>query len=157
MPALQGRSRAVLVSIFRIKITACNPKHEEQVTAPLEALVDTGSDLTWLPGEMLWRIGLRPRHVSSIATAKGMAKRQVGYAILRANGYEIADEVVFAEAGDPIVIGVRTLESFGVPMDSLTHRFVDIETLAEFCRHSIPDPSAHARLKTNAPSFSKAA
>jgi hypothetical protein len=36
--------------------------------------------------------------------------REVGYAIIAADGYETADEVVFAEPGDMILLGVRTLE-----------------------------------------------
>src|SRR5205085_793586 len=40
-------------------------------------------------------------------------ERDVGYAILSAEGYETNDEVVFAEPGDMSLLGVRTLEGFG--------------------------------------------
>jgi hypothetical protein len=35
------------MSIFKVNVVARNPKREELATAPLAALVDTGSELTW--------------------------------------------------------------------------------------------------------------
>ena len=123
-------------SIFRIRIVACNPKNEEQATLPLEALVDTSSDLTWLPGEVLWTIGVTPRRKRYFPTPdKGDVVRGVGQVVLRANGRETAEEVVFGEAGDPMIIGVRTLEAFGVNTDERTHRFVSLTAMAAFYRH----------------------
>ena len=129
-----------LVSIFRIRIVACNPKNEGQETAPLEALVDTSTDLTWLPAEVLWSIGVTPRRKKSFATPDGgTLVRNVGYAILRADGrdgYETADEVVFAEPGDRTRLGVRTLQSFGIEMQAAPQnaqpRFIGLTTLAAF-------------------------
>jgi predicted aspartyl protease len=106
---------------------------------PLEVLVDTGSDLTWLPGHLLRDIGVTPRRKRTFAKgANQFVEREVGYAILRANGYETADEVVFAEPEDLPVLGVRTLEGFGITMDAITHRFLDITIFAAFCRHNLP-------------------
>jgi hypothetical protein len=34
--------------MFKVNVTARNPKREELATQPLAALVDTGSELTWL-------------------------------------------------------------------------------------------------------------
>ena len=56
-------------------------------------------------------------------------EREVGYAILAAEGYETNDEVVFAEPGDLTLLGVRTLEGFGVAVDNIAHRFVATTTL----------------------------
>ena len=56
-------------------------------------------------------------------------EREVGYAILSAEGYETNDEVVFAEPGDLTLLGVRTLEGFGVMVDNIAHRFVATTTL----------------------------
>ena len=39
------------------------------------------------------------------------------------------DEVVFAEPGDMALLGVRTLEGFGVMVDNIAHRFVATTTL----------------------------
>ena len=119
------------VSIFKVNIVACNPRSEERTTPPMEALVDTDSELTWLPADVLLKIGVTPRRKRAFLTAtKQAVEREVGYAILRANGYETADEVVFAEPGDLTLLGVRTLEGFGVMVDNIAHRFVATTTLA---------------------------
>jgi hypothetical protein len=68
----------------------------------------------------------------------------VGYAILRANGSEIAVGVVFARPGDAVRIGTQALAGFGVKMDDLAHRFVSITTLAAFTAKSQPQPHAQA-------------
>ena len=37
------------MSAFRVNVAAVNPKNEDVVTEPINALVDTGAELTWLP------------------------------------------------------------------------------------------------------------
>lgn len=119
------------MSVFKVNVLAINPKKEELVTQPIEALVDTGSELTWLPAEILTEIGLTPRRERQFATAdKKLLKRQVGYAIIQAEGYETTDEVVFANPGDMTLLGVRTIDGFGVMVDNIAHRFVATTTLA---------------------------
>ncbi len=103
------------------------------------ALVDTSTDLTWLPGAVLRDIGVAPRRRRLFEAAGKIVEREVGYVILRANGYETADEVIFAEPGDALRVGVRSLEGFGVKMDNQTHRFIDMQTLAAFKRHELPN------------------
>ena len=43
----------------------------------------------------------------------------MGYASLRAEGFETTDEVVFALPTDLSLLGVRTIEGFGVMVDNL--------------------------------------
>ena len=118
------------MSMFKVNVIARNPKREELATKPLEAFVDTGSELTWLPGEVLKSAGITPRRKRVFATAtKQQIEREVGYAILSAEGYETNDEVVFAESGDMTLLGVRTLEGFGVMVDHIGHRFVATTTI----------------------------
>lgn len=118
------------MSMFKVNVFAANPKREEMVTPPIEALVDTGSELTWLPADVLTSIGITPRRERQFATAnKQILRRPVGYAILRAEGYETNDEVVFAEPGDMTLLGVRTIEGFGVMVDNIAHRFVATTTI----------------------------
>lgn len=119
------------MSVFKVNVTASNPKNEELSTPPVLALVDTGSELTWLPAELLSSTGITPRRKRAFATAtQQRIERDVGYAILSAEGYATIDEVVFAEPGDMTLLGVRTLEGFGVMVDNIGHRFVATTTLA---------------------------
>jgi predicted aspartyl protease len=118
------------MSVFRVNVVALNPQHEELVTQPIEVPVDTGAELTWLPAELLKAAGIRPRRKRTFQTAtKQLIEREVGYAILRAEGFETTDEVVFAEANDLNLLGVRTIEGFGVMVDNIAHRFVATTTL----------------------------
>ncbi len=121
---------AIFPGMFKVNVIARNPKREELATKPLEAMVDTGSELTWLPAEVLKGAGITPRRKRIFATAaQHKVEREVGYAILSAEGYETNDEVVFAEAGDMTLLGVRTLEGFGVMVDNIGHRFVATTTI----------------------------
>ena len=113
------------MSLFRINVVAVNPRDPQVQTPPVELLVDTGSELTWLPGEVLKQAGIDPvRKRSSHTATKQPVEREVGYAILRSEGFETIDEVVFADPGDMNLLGVRTLEGFGVAVDNIAHRFV---------------------------------
>jgi len=127
------------MSLFRVNVVACNPQREDRVTPAIDALVDTGAELTWLPAEMLEKIGIQPRRKRTFQTAtKQLIERDVGYAILRAEGYETTDEVVFALPTDLSLLGVRTIEGFGVMVDNLAHRFVATTTLVAAARTMHP-------------------
>ena len=118
------------MSAFKVNVVARNPKREELSTQPIPALVDSGSELTWLPADVLASVGITPRRKRMFFTAtQQKVEREVGYAILSAEGYETNDEVVFAEPGDMTLLGVRTLEGFGVMVDNIAHRFVATTTL----------------------------
>ena len=119
------------MSAFKVNVIAVNPKTTDKATRPIEVLVDTGVELTWLPRDVLLQIAVEPVRKRTFVTAtQQVVQREVGYAILRSEGYETIDEVVFAEAGDMNLLGVRTIEGFGVMIDNVAHRFVAITTLA---------------------------
>jgi hypothetical protein len=58
-----------------------------------------------------------------------IVERDIGYAILTAEGYSTIDEIVFAEENDMSLLGVRTLEGFSVMVDNIGHRFVATTSL----------------------------
>jgi predicted aspartyl protease len=119
------------LSLFRINVVAKNPKDESLQTQPIEVLVDTGSELTWLPADELGPVGIQARRKRTFKTATGdSVEREVGYAVLASEGYETIDEVVLGEKGDLCLLGVRTIEGFGVMVDALGHRFVAVTTVA---------------------------
>lgn len=90
------------------------------------ALVDTGSEFSWIPEDVLRKLGIRvTKRDEAFMMANGQPiTRNVGYAILRAAGFETVDEVVFAHAGDLALLGARTLEGFGARVDSRRKRLV---------------------------------
>lgn len=75
-----------------------NPKDETMQTPPHEVLVNTGSELTWLPKSLLLQAGIMPRDKKRFYTAtKELIERGFGYAILQAEGYSTIND----SAGSP--------------------------------------------------------
>lgn len=127
------------MSVFDIQIVAGNPDMGQTKASPLVALVDTGSELTWLPAAVLREIGVIPRRKRVVLdAAKQRVQREVGHVILYSHGRKTEDEVVFAEPGDRVVVGRRTLEGFGVTMDDRKHRFVSIMSLKPLWQGDLP-------------------
>ena len=50
--------------------------------------------------------------------------RSVGFAVIRLNKNFTVDEVVFAEKGDLLLLGARTLEGLNLHVDSARKRLV---------------------------------
>jgi len=119
------------MSKFMVNMTAINPKEEHRCTPPVEVMVDTGAELSWLPKQLLLDAGITSKGKKWFATATNeKIERDFGYAILTAEGYSTIDEIVFAEDGDMSLLGVRTIEGFSVMVDNIGHRFVATVTLA---------------------------
>jgi predicted aspartyl protease len=83
-------------------------------------LVDTGSEYTWVPAGTLEKIGIqREKKDIPFVMANGQqVTRSVGFAIVRLDKYFTVDEVVFAEKGDLLLLGARTLEGLNLTVDS---------------------------------------
>jgi predicted aspartyl protease len=132
-PSASETSPATVIltkSMFKVSLVARNTKDESLIAPPVEVLVDSGSELTWLPRDLLDGIKVVPLRKRSFSTAtKQLVTRESGYAIVSAEGFETVDEVVFAEPGDMALLGVRTLEGFGVMVDNIAHRFVATTTI----------------------------
>lgn len=89
-------------------------------------LVDTGSEYTWIPATTLERLGIqREKKDLAFVLAKGQqVTRSVGFAIIRLNKYFTIDEVVFAEKGDLLLLGARTLEGLNLTVDPKQKKLV---------------------------------
>jgi predicted aspartyl protease len=103
-----------------------NHKDQKRAAVVPKLLVDSGSEYTWLPEEVLKQIGVQPvKKDLQIQMANGqIITRTVGYAILRVAGFETIDEVVFAQKGDLSLLGARSLEGMNVNVDSRRKRIV---------------------------------
>jgi len=118
------------VGLTYVKIKASNLMKPELKTE-LELLVNTGSILTWIPGNTLDALGVKPRGVRQFKTIEGkLIKRQTGAVIVEYDGIEAISEVVFAEETDGSVMGVTTLESLGFRVNPITGKLEYIGLLA---------------------------
>ncbi|HEX7343161.1 MAG TPA: retroviral-like aspartic protease family protein [bacterium] len=89
-------------------------------------LVDTGSEYTWLPESTLDKIGVHreKKDISFIMANGTIVTRSVGFAIVHVERYFTIDEVVFAEKGDLILLGARTLEGLNLTVDATKKKLV---------------------------------
>jgi predicted aspartyl protease len=89
-------------------------------------LVDTGSESTWLPEAVLSQLGVRiEKPNQQFVMANGdVITRDIGYAILKVDGFETIDEIVFASPGDLNLLGAHTLEGFGAIIDARRKQLV---------------------------------
>lgn len=111
---------------FRTTIAIENPLRRGDKRELPHTLVDTGAELTWAPTAVLEDLGIGREKRLGFRTADGRAVfRDVGYAIVHAGGTETNDEVVFAEPGDMILLGARSLEGLNLRVDARAKRLVD--------------------------------
>lgn len=89
-------------------------------------LVDTGSEYTWVPGTTLERLGIQreKKDVAFLMANGQQVTRSVGFAIVRLDKYFTVDEVVFAEKGDLLLLGARTLEGLNLTVDARQKKLV---------------------------------
>ena len=111
---------------FRTTIKIENPLKRGELRELPDTLVDTGAELTWAPRAVLEELGIPRQKQLGFRTADGRAVyRDIGYAIVHAGGTETIDEVVFAEPGDMILLGARSLEGLNLRVDPRSKQLVD--------------------------------
>src|ERR1051325_1924988 len=89
-------------------------------------LVDTGSVYTWVPESSLEKIGIdrEKKDLAFVMANSQQVTRSVGFAIIRLDKHFTVDEVVFAEKGDLLLLGARTLEGLSLTVDSRQKKLV---------------------------------
>jgi len=111
---------------FRTTIKIENPLKRGELRELPDTLVDTGAELTWAPRAVLEGLGIARQKQLGFRTADGRAVyRDIGYAIVHAGGTETIDEVVFAEPGDMVLLGARSLEGLNLRVDPRSKQLVD--------------------------------
>lgn len=115
---------------FRIAIQLARADGEQFES--MEALVDTGASYTWIPRDVLERLGVRPDEERVFVLADG---REVRYpmAWLRVRlerGERIQPTlVVCGDAGTEPLLGAFTLEGFGLGVDPVNRRLIPVPGL----------------------------
>ena len=111
---------------FRVDIEIENPGRPGLKEVVRSALVDTGAELSWIPAAILESLGIQPYKRWRFRQADGsILERAIGAAFLHVAGNSTADDVVFGEPGDLILLGSRTLEGLNFRIDPLNKQLVD--------------------------------
>ncbi|HEU0075226.1 MAG TPA: retroviral-like aspartic protease family protein [Dehalococcoidia bacterium] len=97
----------------------------------VDALVDTGSTYTVLPGAMLRRLGVEPHRTSTFELADGSQREwQMARTWVKLNGSQEMTLVVFGEDDVQPLLGAVTLEEFLLAPDPIRQRLVPVHGLA---------------------------
>ncbi len=120
------------VGDFRVSIQIARAQGER--VEPLRALVDTGSTFTWIPQDLLERLGVIPEEELPFELADGREQRYpVAWVQIRLEGRrEQPTIVVFAPAGSEPILGVVTLEEYLLAVDPVHHRLIPVSGLAKY-------------------------
>jgi predicted aspartyl protease len=110
--------------VIRCKIE--NPADRLRSAVISNMLVDTGSECTWVAKATLEKIGIKREKKDQVfVMANGeQITRSIGFAIIRYDKFFTIDEVVFAEKGDLLLLGARTLEGMNLMVDARRKRLI---------------------------------
>ena len=111
---------------FRVDVEVENPASPGVRKVVRQALVDTGAELSWFPAAALEALGITRWKTWRFRRADGtVLTRWTGGAALYVGGTATMDEVVFAEPGDLILLGSRSLEGLNLRVDPVRKQLVD--------------------------------
>ncbi len=111
---------------FRVDVEIENPARPGERLRVPSVLVDTGAELSWLPAPLLESLGIERYNQWRFRQADGtVLERWAGSAWLYVEGKRTADDVVFGEPGDLVLLGSRSLEGLNFRIEPVTKRLVD--------------------------------
>jgi len=116
-----------VMGTFKIRCKVENVAHREKSAIIPQMLVDTGSEYTWVSAQTLEKLDVQreKKDVTFVMANKQIITRSVGFAIIRYDKFFTVDEVVFAEKGDLLLLGARTLEGLNLMVDARQKKHVD--------------------------------
>jgi predicted aspartyl protease len=111
---------------FRVDIEIENPARPGERRTLRSVLVDTGAELSWVPADALESLGIERYSKWHFRQADGtVLERWAGAALIHVAGKRTADDIVFGEAGDLVLLGSRTLEGLNFRVEPVTKQLVD--------------------------------
>ena len=100
-----------------LTLDVANPANEE-ARESVEFFIDSGAVYSFVPREVLSRLGITPRSRQRFRLADGSTiERERGNALYFYKDQDGAAPVIFAEPGDATLLGAVTLESLGLVLD----------------------------------------
>jgi len=113
---------------FRVALQVGNRAGER--FEPIEALVDTGATYTWIPRDVLTRLGVTPEEEWPFVLADGREVRYpVAWMLMRIGERTQPTIIVFGEPGSEPILGVFALEGFRLAADPVNRRLISVPGL----------------------------
>ena len=114
------------MATFRVNVEIENPSKPGQHRAVEGVLVDTGAELSWFPAEVLEALAIDRYSKWRFRQDDGsVLERWTGTAWIHVANKRTADDVVFGEPSDLVLLGARTLEGLNFRVEPLTRQLVD--------------------------------
>jgi clan AA aspartic protease len=104
------------MGLTNVEMIVGNPQHPDRARR-VKFLVDSGAIYSLVPREVLEEIGIVRNGEQTFSMADGTPiRRNIGYALFTYEGVTRASTVIFGEQGDEPLLGVMTLEEFGLTL-----------------------------------------
>ncbi len=102
-----------------LTLDVANPANAE-VRQSVDFLVDSGTTYSFVPREVLLRLGIAPHSRQRFRIADGSTiERDRGDALFFYKSQRGAAPVIFGEPDDAVLLGAVTLESLGLVLDAV--------------------------------------
>ena len=111
---------------FRIDIEGGNPTGTGTRREVRSVLVDTGAELSCIPGNVLDAVGIvRGKQLRFRQADGSVLVRWPGAGIVYAANAYATDDLVFGEPRDLVLLGARSLEGLNVRIDPVAKQLID--------------------------------
>lgn len=121
------------MGMFLTTVGVESPRRRGVIRYVEYALVDTGSEFSWIPADILEELGVTRERVEHFVMSDGTPiARDCGYAIVHADRRSTSDDVIFGWPGDTAILGARSIEGLNFRVDLMNKRFM----------HAGPRPAA---------------
>lgn len=105
------------MGMTQVRLIIKNPQNLNKKSEG-EFLVDSGAHYTVLPLKMVKELGIKPAYEQDFSLADGkIIRRQIAGAVVKFEDRELPVTVILGEKNDTGLLGVTTLESFGLMLD----------------------------------------
>jgi predicted aspartyl protease len=116
-------------TVVNLKISSLKDLHWEVV----EVLADTEATYTTLPHKVLQQLGIEQTEKIHIKFANGeVEEKYIGNVLIELEGRIRANPVIFGEKNDALVLGLITLESYGLTVDTINKKLVPLPEIHHY-------------------------
>lgn len=111
---------------FRVDVAIENPMRPGERRTLSNVLVDTGAERSWFPADFLESLGIERHKLLRFRQADGtVIARWVGAAFVYVADTRTADDVVFGDSRDPVLLGAHSLEGLNLRVDPVRRQLID--------------------------------
>ncbi len=116
-------------TVVNLKVSTLKDLNWQKV----EVLADMGATYTTVPGKVLQQLGVEQAEKIHIKFANGeVEERYIGNVLIELEGRIRANPVIFGEKNDALVLGLITLESCGLTVDTINRKLVPLPEIHHY-------------------------